>query len=248
MCLTTLLSLFPAIPGKGLAMATYCLDDLELLNVSPENKNWWYVWGWKTDVIDPCYVSMSRNWERPEQFAGRIHPKYLLLGNEPNNTNPYQGYLMSPEGAANITLAYQEYFPNTTLIVGNVSADKFPVFGDGVTWLKDFLGWYESLSGKSFDHILGCHTYNDSVRSAIKQFDAYLKVYPRMWLTEFALCKDRISKWEMFRIMRAAGKRFERFAWYTNTQPEGNPANIPYDVDLCKNGELTALGKLYAKL
>ena len=100
---------------KGLAMATNAPGDLDLLDV-----DWWYVWGVK-DTEDPRYVPMTRDWSVPNIPADT---PFLLVGNEPNAREPY-GSTMPSDDAVERVLAIQEAYPDTFLIVGNVSYDNW---------------------------------------------------------------------------------------------------------------------------
>ena len=223
--------------GKGLAMATNRPTDLDLLGVS-----WWYVWGWGSST-DPRYVPMTRDFSCPT----KPEPKYLLVGNEPNAVEPY-GYTCSPDHAAHFVLAIQAAYPNTTLIVGNVSADNWGMGGDGVWWLTRFLQYYEDIAGKPFDQILGCHEYGYDPQRMALQFDKYRDVYDgEMWLTEYNLAQVPINVDDFREVTQIAINSFERIACYTNQQ-DGGGSSLPYPMDLCPDGVLSDIGKAYLEL
>ena len=142
---------------KGLAMATNTPIDLGRLGV-----DWWYVWGAR-DTDDVHYVPMTRDWSVPDISADT---PYLLVGNEPNAYEPF-GHTMSSKYAVERVVAIQDAYPDTFLIVGNVSYDnwwggllrKKLGMGTGVQWLKDFLGHYKRITGKKFDQGIGVHSY-----------------------------------------------------------------------------------------
>ena len=233
-----LISFYRKAPGKGLAMASpQYPNDLELLKIK-----WWATWGWGS-YTDERYVPMTRDWSCP---LGKIDPQYLLVGNEPNYVEPY-GFTMSPEHAV-IRLHYLELeYPFTTMVVGNVSGDNHGM-GDGVWWLTRFLQYYEDYNGRPFSDILGGHSYEYEPQKMLAQFDKYLAVYPRMWLTEYNLAQPTINLEEFKLVTKEALKKFERVACYTNRQ-DGGASSLPYPMDLIdKDGNPTDIGKIYAKL
>jgi len=222
---------------KGLAMATVRLADLDLLDVK-----WWYVWGWGS-FTDERYVPMVRDWSCPAKPA----PEYLLVGNEPNAIEPY-GHTMSPEYAVQFLHTLELAYPDTTMVVGNVSADNWGMGGDGVWWLTRFLQYYLEANGRPFSHILGCHEYAYSANLAITQFKRYRAIYSgRMWLTECNLVQTPIDTAQFREMFQAAGDTFERYACYTNQQ-DGGGSSLPYPMDLCTDGILTPIGEAYALL
>ena len=225
-------------PGKGLAMATNAPGDLDLLDVK-----WWYVWGWG-DSTDARYVPMTRDWLCPLKPS----PEYLLVGNEPNACEPY-GYTMAPNHAVQWLRALEVAYPDTIMVVGNVSADNWGMGGDGVWWLTRFLQYYESTNGRPFSHVLGCHEYAYNANLAIEQFNRYRAIYSgRMWLTECNLVQDFSIDTSQFREMfQAAGETFDRFACYTNRQ-DGSGSSLPYPMDLCNDAGLTGIGEVYKDL
>jgi len=130
--------------------------------------------------------------------------------------------------------------------VGNVSGDNHGM-GDGVWWLTRFLQYYESMNDKPFDHILGGHSYEYDPQRMLNQFDKYLAVYPRMWLTEYNLVQPTIDTDEFKEVTEVALQKFERIACYTNRQDDSG-SSLPYPLDLCSDDGLTPIGKVYSKL
>ena len=231
---------------KGLAMATNAPGDLDLLGV-----DWWYVWGVKA-TDDERYVPMTRNWSVPDIPADT---PYLLVGNEPNAYEPF-GHTMSSKYAVERVVAIQEAYPDTFLIVGNVSYDnwwggllrKKLGMGTGVQWLKDFLGHYKRITGKKFDQGIGVHSYPDSYKKGKGQLLKYRRVYDGvMWLTESNLAQNEIDLGQFGDFFKLAGQLFDRYACYTNRQ-DGSGSSLPFPMDLCNDTGLTEIGDVYANL
>ena len=177
---------------KGLAMATNAPGDLDLLGV-----DWWYVWGVKA-TDDERYVPMTRDWSVPNIPADT---PFLLVGNEPNAYEPYGSTMQSNRAVARV-VAIQEAYPDTFLIVGNVSYDnwwpklyrKLFGMGSGIQWLNDFLSQYRKTTGKDFDQGIGVHSYPGSYKEGKRQLLKYRRVYDGvMWLTEANLAQNEID-------------------------------------------------------
>ena len=231
---------------KGLAMATNVPADLDNLGV-----DWWYVWGTRA-TDDQRYVPMTRDWTVPDI---PVDTPFLLVGNEPNAHEPF-GHIMSSKYAVERVLAIQEAYPQTFLIVGNVSYEnwhpafyrKFLGMGTGAQWLKDFLGHYKRITGKAFDHGLGVHTYPDSYKKGKAQLVKYRRVFDGvMWLTESNLAQNVIDPDQFRNFFVLASQLFDRFACYTNRQ-DGSGSSLPYPMDLCDDNGLTAIGVEYTKV
>ena len=229
----------PPGPLKGLAMATNRVGDIDTLGC-----DWWYVWGVR-DTDDPRYVPMTRDFSVPTISPA---PKYMLVGNEPN-AYEYWGHTMSPNHAAHHVSNIEVAYPDTFLIVGNVSYDDWGMSGNGIWWLTRFLQYYEELMSKPYDMGLGVHSYASTADYGGQQMQAYREVYDgEMWLTEANLVSyNDIDPVEFKNFFRHAAKRFERYACYTNTQP-GNPSDLPFPMDLVDDEVLTPIGEVYAKL
>jgi len=124
---------------KGLAVGDIAhLEDLDTLNV-----DWWYVWGWFTEM---GATPMVREMQPPPTCE-----PYILVGNEPDAIEPY-GHPVAPENAAGIVAGIENTCPDSMLIVGNVTQD-------GGAWLEAFLENFRLITGQPYAGGLGVHCY-----------------------------------------------------------------------------------------
>lgn len=211
---------------KCLAMATVNYDDLANLGV-----DCWYVWGWSLwNKIGN--IPMSRNGDVPDIPS----PEYMLFLNEPENREPY-GCDMTPSEAIPKFRAIEAAYPDTIFIVGNSQA---------VWWLQEFVELY---GGWNFPHILGVHVYQSDAstgKDVIDNFTSQLSGHT-LWLTEAGLLKRRASVYQFEDFFEYALGKFDRVFCYTNRQ-DGSGSSLVYDMDLCDDNGLTAIGQAYKEM
>ena len=249
--LLTLLRLYLGFKGttlgnKGLAMSSPNFqEDLALLNTC-----WWYVWNWKKDLTfsDNGYIPMIRDW----LYKDYPEPSYLLVGNEPNAIEKW-GYPMMPEEASFRVAYLQKRYPNTYMIVGNVSYDDWSSYGQlnnmaGLEWLERFLTSYSNINGSDYKQGLGIHIYSSNIIEGIKQIKDIKSRHKNIWLTEYNLISKRLSIKQFKMLTQYISETFDCYAVYTNRQDKDYEENFPYDVDMVDEyNNLTTQGLVYSK-
>jgi hypothetical protein len=220
----------PVVSSKGLAMADWSHpEDLSALRVT-----WFYGWGEYCTGQSGC-LNMVRSMQLPQACYDT-----LLVGNEPNAWEPY-GATVSPRDAAGRVKAIESVCPQTSLVIGNVSASAGG-WGSGTRWLQEFLSAY----GPGFHQILGVHCYTrHSADDCVNQFSEMRSVTSgEMWVTEFGVLSGDPEQFRV--VLDYVSTHFARVAAYTNRQPAADWAINPGVELVDGNGNLTATGNLYA--
>ncbi len=233
---------------KGLAMSmTQYPEDRQTLNI-----DWWYVWNWGCPADDPTCINML--YSATDPLDASKCQTYILFLNEPNNIPPFGGPT-TPADAARRLIELEAICPPsvTQFVVGNVAN---PTVGTPAKdWLTQFLTEYLNQAGKPFSQILGTHCYayvdyyNDPYTciNSLKQIRALYS--GPMWVTEFnTIENDPTDTSHLKRNIDYISSAFDRFAAYTNRQPDGAPWAIEDQVELVDmvTGDLRPKGTLYA--
>lgn len=212
---------------KGLAVGDIShLEDLATLGAE-----WWYVWGWFTEM---GATPMAREMQMPPTCE-----PYILVGNEPDAVEPY-GHPVAPAEAAQRVRAIELACPESTLITGNVT-------GDGYAWLVAFLENYRSVTGHEYTGGLGVHCYTYfKATYCIERLAGMRALYAGpMWLTEFNVLSESGGA-EFAALLNYAAATFDRYAVFTNRQVEGNPG-LPHAALIGDDGALGERALIYSE-
>lgn len=187
----------------------------------------WYVWGSSLHG-ESGNIPMSYHGDDPKIPA----PQYMLVFNEPESPAPY-GCNLEPAEAVQKFKALEMLYPSTIFIVGN---------SQSVDWLLEFKSHY----GR-FRDIWGVHIYQPDATKGKSVVDDFLSRLGRTetWLTECGLLKKKASTTEFETFIGYALKKFKKIFVYTN---RNTCSAFNYDVDLCNDAGLTAIGEVYKKL
>jgi hypothetical protein len=220
---------------KGLAQAWGDQSDRDLLK-----SDWWYNWQ-VGDLSDPAYVPMLRS-GLPDANLPMDYSGYCLVFNEPNLPEPNGCNL--PDYMVGIAryAVLAHLYPDAKFIVGGVSSWKWG-------WLVRFhkmavrcklrLPAGYAIHGYANDygtlpHMLG---WWKAAHDQIKAITATSE----FWVTETSDLKGNPATL-MAILAKIKVYKFERFAVYTNRQPEGAGWAINKAVEMVNEDGLTPMG------
>jgi len=234
-------------PGKksfkrGFAKSSPSYNDLQALSGAI---SWTYDWAQSPKSKFPGISFIPMIWGRDNVNSVGAVPagSSALLGfNEPNHTDQSH---MTPQEAAKLwpKVMQTAKSKNIPLLVGPAMA--FSNWMNPITWLDQF---FAACHGCRVDAI-AMHSYTCEWKYLKSHIDLYRKYAKPIWLTEFA-CQDdtnRRSVQGQMAYMKEAIPELEkdadiyRYAWFSY-----NFAGC--DAELIHDGQLTALGKVYASL
>ena len=227
------------MPLKGLAYASDFPQDLRALAC-----DWFYTWSGFSYQLGR--VPMSRA-GLPVPDLPADYPGWLLVFNEPNQPEPF-GCELSPTDALTRYAALIDTYPQAKMIVGGVS----PINAKGEyghNWLYFFnlkrkaanlkppAGW--AMHGYVQNWITPAHLFSWWTK-------ARALVAGRFWITEFGDISGSLRAFESLVIWLKAHSWIDRYAAYTNRQPEDQPWIISPHVELVySDGSLKPNGLIY---
>lgn len=250
---------------RGLAYGYHSPEDLEAL--SP-HVSWWYNWSETPDnaVADnfsdygfeftPMTWNGNYNETKLRNFLSD-HPetKYLLAFNEPNfleqaNMTPSEVAAEWPKLEAIADEFNLEIVGPAVNYCGGCVEENGTTYNDPVEYLDDF---FDACVDCRVDHI-AVHTYVNTI-GALEWFIGLFQKYNKpIWLTEFAgwesngvinNVNDQINFMESALEYLDNEPSVFRYAWFIG-RTSGGIDSYPHIDILGANGELTALGEVYA--
>lgn len=244
-----------ACPKRGLGGGTP--EVLRALGVS-----WWYNWGpaaKKVDDLDLEFVPMKtgRYWPSLDKLAPDA--KHVLMYNEPNHPEQARmgpggtAGILTPTAAAAEWPAFDAYLaknPGVRLGSPCPAADghKSNPYADAFKWMDDYVA---ALPPGAWDRVqfTTMHFYGNNLADLRRSVDRMWTKYGKpIWITEFAAVGNPAQNQALMRGALPwldADPRVERYAWY----PHGaDPLSswLKGGNALMKDGQLTALGRMYA--
>lgn len=250
---------------RGMAYGFHSPEDLDVL--SP-HVSWWYNWS-ETPESTVASIYEDHDFEFvPMTWNGNFnetklrdylstHPnvKYLLAFNEPNfleqaNMTPSQVAAAWPQIEAIADDFELEIVGPAVNYCGDCVTENGTTYTDPVEYLDDF---FAACSDCRVDHI-AVHTYVNTIGALEWFIDLFQKYDKPIWLTEFAgweengvvnNVNDQISYMESALELLDNEPSVFRYAWFIGRTSGGINA-YPYIDILGNNGQLTALGEVYA--
>ena len=242
-----------ACPKRGLGGGTP--EVLRALGVS-----WWYNWGptaKKVDDLEFVPMKTGRYWPSLDKLAPDA--KHVLMYNEPNHPEQARmgpggtAGILTPKAAAAEWPAFDAYLAkNPGVRLGSPcpapDGHKSNPYADAFKWMDDYVA---ALPPGAWDRVqfTTMHFYGNNVRDLRRNVDRMWTKYGKpIWITEFAAVGNPAQNQALMREALPwldADPRVERYAWY----PHGaDPLSswLKGGNALMKDGQLTALGRMYA--
>jgi hypothetical protein len=228
----------PADPARGVAMIQpQYTQDLQTVGAG-----WYYTWTTYPTAGAANYVPMSREGLFDLARLSADYDGYMLVFNEPNQSEPY-GADLSPQEAATRYTAIRAAYPNAVMVVGNASA-----------WALD---WYTAFiaalpQGTPRPTHWGVHGYVEAWITPAHLIDWWTDLHDTIggiwWVTEFADTTGNTATLHQLVTFVQVTQWIERYAYFTNRY---TPADyIPdtwHDFNLIDDtGWLTDVGQVYA--
>lgn len=189
-------------------------QNLEALNMS------WFFTNWNPELLEKykdIYIPITRCGLVSElEGLPKDYDGYLLVFNEPNLPEP-NGCPLTPEVAAGRYRALREAFPNTKMVVGNVSAWE----------ISDWLSHLADLVADNPPYAWGVHGYVEKritpeyISDLVNNFITEYSNSGRIWVTEAGVCSGNIEVLKTFLEELVGIEQIERIAFYTDNQPDG---------------------------
>ncbi|MCV9385516.1 glycosyl hydrolase [Reichenbachiella ulvae] len=257
---------YPTLSQKrGMAYGFHSPKDLEVL---APHVSWWYNWS-ETPESTVAQVYTDYNFEFvPMTWNGNYnssklksylseHPevKYILAFNEPNfleqaNMTPSEVAAAWPELEAIADEFNLEIVGPAVNFCGDCVSENGTTYDDPVQYLDDF---FAACTDCRVDHI-AVHTYVNTIGALEWFIDLFQKYDKPIWLTEFAgweengvinNVNDQISFMESALEFLDNEPSVFRYAWFIGRTSGGINSYAYIDI-LGSNGQLTALGEVYA--
>jgi hypothetical protein len=226
---------------KGLAQAWGGQEDRDLLQPL-----WWYDWGLGGQSY-PDYVPMLRN-GLPSEELNTDYNGYVLVFNEPNLPEPngcnLPDYMVAVTRYAILTNIY----PQAKFIVGGVSSWKY-------TWLVSFHKMVVRCKLR-LPAGYAIHGYANDYGTLAQMFkwwktahNQLMKITPSLefWITETSDIKGNPVTLKKI-INNITIMKYERYAIYTNRQPEDAGWTINKNVEMVNDAGLTPMGTAFTEV